>query len=189
MLTDILTLIAAFLAGSLPFSWLIARYRYGVDLRATGDGNVGAGNLLHVGGMVPVVAAIILDGLKAAAAIAIALPGDEWLVLTAGALAIVGHVFPPWLAFNGGRGAAPAIGVACALFPLPGIAMLAAGLAVLVATRRTVAGIAVAVIVLVAVVIPTGGDLGRLLFVALLFVAVGLKDAFDRLRTRGQRDA
>ncbi len=184
MLTDILVLIVAFFAGSIPFSWLIARYRYGVDLRTTGDGNVGAGNLFHVSGIVPVMVAIILDGLKAGVAVLLAYPSDEWVVLAAGAIAIVGHVFPPWLAFNGGRGAAPAIGVAVALFPLPGLVMLAMGLAALVGTRRTVAGIAAAVISLVAIVLITGDDLTRLLFVAIVFIVVGLKDVVDRLIAR-----
>lgn len=183
MVTDILALLVALVAGSVPFSWLIARHRYGVDLRATGDGNVGAGNLQHVGGMRAVVAAIVLDLLKGAiaVAVAIAITTDEWAVLAAGALVIVGHVFPPWLAFNGGRGAAPAIGVAWALFPLAGLAMLGVGLVTLVGSRRTIVGIACAVIALVAVVLATDGDLVRLIFVIALFLTAALKDVIDRL--------
>ena len=186
MVTDILALLVALVAGSVPFSWLIARHRYGVDLRETGDGNVGAGNLQHVGGMRAVIAAIILDLLKGAiaVAVAIAITTDEWAVLTAGALVIVGHVFPPWLAFNGGRGAAPAIGVAWALFPLAGLAMLGVGLVAVVAARNTIIGIAAAVIALVAVVLATDGDLTRLIFVIALFLTAALKDVIDRrLRT------
>ena len=183
MVIDVLALLLAFLAGSVPFSWLIARYRYGVDLRETGDGNVGGGNLLEQAGMLPGIAAMLLDLLKGAAAtaFAIAVAGDEWVVLTAGALAIVGHVFPPWLGFAGGRGASPALGVAWALFPLAGVAMFVFGVVVLVARRSTVAGIATAVVALVVTVFATGGDLSRLLFVGLLFITVGLKDGLDRL--------
>ncbi len=183
MVIDVLALLLAFLAGSVPFSWLIARYRYGVDLREIGDGNVGGGNLLEHAGMLPGIAAMLLDLLKGAAAtaFAIAVAGDEWVVLTAGALAIVGHVFPPWLGFAGGRGASPALGVAWALFPLPGVAMFVFGVVVLVARRSTVAGIATAVVALVVTVFATGGDLSRLLFVGLLFITVGLKDGLDRL--------
>ena len=183
MVIDVLALLLAFVAGSVPFSWLIARYRYGVDLREIGDGNVGGGNLLEQAGMLPGIAAMLLDLLKGAAAtaFAIAVAGDEWVVLTAGALAIVGHVFPPWLGFAGGRGASPALGVAWALFPLAGVAMFVFGVVVLVARRSTVAGIATAVVALVVTVFATGGDLSRLLFVGLLFITVGLKDGLDRL--------
>ncbi len=182
MVIDVLALLLAFLAGSVPFSWLIARYRYGVDLRETGDGNVGGGNLLEQAGMLPGIAAMLLDIIKGAGAIAfaIAVAGDEWVVFTAGAIAIVGHAFPPWLGFAGGRGASPAIGVAWALFPLAGVAMFVCGVVVLVVRRSTIAGIATAVVALVVTVLATGGDLSRLLFVALLFITVGLKDGLDR---------
>ncbi|HCV00387.1 MAG: hypothetical protein CL897_06780 [Dehalococcoidia bacterium] len=189
MAIDILALLIAFLAGSVPFSWLLARYRYGVDLRATGDGNVGSGNLLHLGGIWLVVVATILDLLKGAIALAIvlAITGDEWVVLTGGGLVIAGHVLPPWLAFNGGRGASPAIGVAWALLPLSGLVMLGVGLIVLVGTRRTVVGIAAAVIALVAVTLAIDGNAGRLLFVVVLFLVVALKDVFDRFQSRRGR--
>lgn len=183
MAADIFALLLALVAGSVPFSWFIARYRYGVDLRATGDGNVGSGNLMHLGGLPSVIIATILDILKGAAAVAIALAmtNDEWVALATGALVVVGHVFPPWLAFHGGRGAAPAVGVAWALFPIAGVAMFGVGFVFLMAMRSTVPAIAAAVITLVAVVFATDGDLSRLLFVALLFITVGLKDGFDRL--------
>lgn len=186
MAINVVALLVALVAGSIPFSWLLARFRYDVDLRTTGDGHVGSGNLLHVGGMPAVLVATILDLLKGAAAIAIvlAITSDEWVVITAGVLVVVAHVFPPWLSFAGGRGAAPAIGVAWALFPIAGLAMLGVGLVALVGTRRTVVGIAAAVIALVVVAFVVDRDLSRLLFVALLFISVGLKDAFDRLRAR-----
>ena len=186
MATDILALLVAFLAGSVPLSWLLARARYGVDLRAIGDRNVGAGALIHVGGMPAVVVATILDLLKGAAAVAFAflIADGEWVALTAGVLVVVGHIFPPWLAFHGGRGAAAAIGVGWALFPLSGLIMLAVGLVTLVASRRTPVAIACALISLLAVAALIERDGARLLFIALLFISVGLKDALDRLRAR-----
>ena len=186
MVMNVLALLVALVAGSVPFSWLLARYGYGVDLREIGDGNVGGGNVLTHAGLLPGIAAMLLDLLKGAAATAFAIgvAGDEWVVLTAGVIAIIGHAFPPWLGFAGGRGAAPAIGIAWALFPLAGIAMFAFGVVVLVASRSTVAGIATAVVALVVTVLATDGDLSRLLFVALLFISVGLKDAVDRFLAR-----
>lgn len=190
MLNDALALALAFAIGSVPFSWLIARHRYGIDLRAAGDGNVGAGNLLALAGAVPGVAAILLDIAKGASAtaLALALARGEGVALAAGALAVLGHVFPPWLGFSGGRGAAPALGVALGLFPLPGLAMLVCGGAALALTRgRTVAGIAAAAVALVVVALATDADPGRILFAVALFVAVGIKDLADRLRARGDR--
>ena len=183
MVVNVAALLLALFAGSLPFSWLIGRYRYGVDLRTIGDRHVGSGNLLNVGGMPALIVATILDLLKGAIAITVvlAITSDEWAVLTAGVLVVLGHVFPPWLSFQGGRGAAPAIGVAWALFPVPGLVMLGVGLVALVGSRRTVIGIAAAVIALVAVAAAIDRDLSRLLFVAALFISVGLKDAIDRV--------
>ncbi len=186
MAINVVALLVALFAGSIPFSWLIGRYRYGVDLRTTGDHHVGSGNLLQVGGISAVLVATILDLLKGAVAITIviSISSDEWVVLAAGVLVVLGHVFPPWLSFKGGRGAAPAIGVAWALFPLAGLVMLGVGLVALVSTRKTVAGIASAVVALVVAAWFIDGDLSRLLFVGLLFISVGLKDAFDRLLPR-----
>lgn len=183
MAINVVALLVALFAGSIPFSWLIGRYRYGVDLRTTGDHHVGSGNLLQVGGISAVLVATILDLLKGAVAITIviSISSDEWVVLAAGVLVVLGHVFPPWLSFKGGRGAAPAIGVAWALFPLAGLVMLGVGLVALVSTRKTVAGIASAVVALVVAAWFIDGDLSRLLFVAILFISVGLKDAADRL--------
>ena len=190
MLNDALALALAFAIGSVPFSWLIARHRYGIDLRAAGDGNVGAGNLLALAGAVPGVAAILLDIAKGAAAtaLALALARGEGVALVAGALAVLGHVFPPWLGFSGGRGAAPALGVALGLLPIPGVVMLVSGGAALALTRgRTVAGIAAAAVALLAVALAVDADRGRLLFAVALFVAAGLKDLADRLRARRSR--
>ena len=79
---------------------------------------------------------------------------------------------------------APAIGVAWALFPLAGLAMLGVGLVALLATRRTVPAIAAAVVALVVVAYFADGDLSRLLFSVLLFIGAALKDVADRLIAR-----
>ena len=188
MLINTLVFVLALALGSVPFSWLIGRFWYGLDLCEVGDRNVGSGNLLDRVGFLPGTTALILDLLKGAAAVglALALSGVEWVVLTAGVLAVIGHVYPPWLGFVGGRGAASAIGVAWALFPLVGSAMLAVGLIVHTLTRNTVLGIAIVVAGLAILVLVSGGDLGRLFFVALLFIAVGLKDAWDRVHRRSE---
>ena len=104
MLINTLVFVLALALGSVPFSWLIGRFWYGLDLREVGDRNVGSGNLLDRVGFLPGTTALILDLLKGAAAVglALALSGVEWVVLTAGVLAVIGHVYPPWLGFVGG---------------------------------------------------------------------------------------
>jgi acyl phosphate:glycerol-3-phosphate acyltransferase len=125
-----LILIAAYLIGSIPFSYLVARMR-GVDVRQVGSGNVGATNVMRSAGTSAGLAAFVLDFAKGSAATALARhlarqyrPEDEmWLAGGAAALAVLGHVFPVWLQFRGGKGVATGAG---AFLP---IAPLAAGLA------------------------------------------------------------
>ncbi len=186
MVIDVLLLLTAFLAGSVPFSWIVGRRRAGLDLREEGDRNVGSGNLMAVAGMGTGLVALVLDVLKGALAVGLpaALGRDEWVLMSAAVAVVAGHVISPWLLFAGGRGAAAAIGAGFALFPGPGGVMLGPALLVLLLTRNTALAIAAFVIGLVAIVLVEGDSLGRLMFVALLFIAVGLKDAWDRAQRR-----
>jgi acyl phosphate:glycerol-3-phosphate acyltransferase len=114
-----LALAAAYLLGSIPFAYLLARRLGGVDLRATGSGNVGAANVLRTTGAAGAIAAMALDGSKGAAAVAVArmfVPGDA-VPAAAGVAAILGHTFSVWLRFRGGKGVATACGVFAMLAP------------------------------------------------------------------------
>ncbi len=117
--------LAAYLVGSLPFGLLIARYVAGVDIRQSGSGNIGATNVARVLGKSLGLTVLVLDCLKGALPTLI-LP---WVLADAGVLrlhlavlagtaAILGHMFPCWLKFRGGKGVATALGVALALGPL-----------------------------------------------------------------------
>lgn len=113
-----LCLLSAYLLGAIPCSYLVSRWA-GRDLRALGDGNIGAHNvMLHVGrgwGWL----ALALDAAKGALAVVIALyaAGPGWLPVLAGWLAALGHNYPLWLRFRGGKGLATSFGVVLALFP------------------------------------------------------------------------
>jgi acyl phosphate:glycerol-3-phosphate acyltransferase len=115
-----------YLAGSVPFAFLLAR-RAGVDVRVAGSGNVGATNVLRTAGAWRAVAVLSLDVLKGAAAVLIGnlLAGGVAATL-AGAAAIVGHIYPVWLGFRGGKGVAVAAGVFSVLSPMATV--IAAGL-------------------------------------------------------------
>ena len=129
---------------------------------------------------------LALDILKGASpvAFAAALGRDDWVLMAAAALVVVGHIFPPWLGFNGGRGAASSVGASFALLPLTAGPLLAVGLAVLSAMRNTSIAIAVFVVSLLLLVVLTGGDGSRLAFAIALFIAASMKDAWDRVQRR-----
>jgi acyl phosphate:glycerol-3-phosphate acyltransferase len=127
----IVILVSAYLLGSVPFSYLVARMR-GVDVRRVGSGNVGATNVMRSAGVPAGIAAFALDFAKGSAATVVArtlaqmYQPDRAMLLagSAAAMAVVGHVFPVWIGFRGGKGVATGAG---AFFPL---APLAAGLAI-----------------------------------------------------------
>jgi len=123
-------IIAAYLIGSIPFALILAR-RWGTDLRIVGSGNLGAANVMRASGVAAGILVAALDMAKGAASVWIAeqvSPGPA-LPAAAGVAAIVGHVYPVWLKFRGGKGVATACGVFSMLTPLalpPSLAIFAA---------------------------------------------------------------
>ncbi|HVL65677.1 MAG TPA: glycerol-3-phosphate 1-O-acyltransferase PlsY [Vicinamibacterales bacterium] len=114
-----LAILLGYLAGSVPFAFLLARRR-GVDVRFAGSGNVGAANVLRTTGPWRGVIVMALDMAKGIGAVVLAgaLAGSAALVALSGAAAIVGHIYPVWLRFHGGKGVAVAAGVFTMLTPL-----------------------------------------------------------------------
>src|SRR6476659_7302218 len=108
-----------YLAGSVPFAFLLAR-KAGVDVRLAGSGNVGAANVLRTAGARRGVVVLMLDVAKGAAAVLLAhaIAGGATLAALTGAAAIVGHIYPVWLRFHGGKGVAVAAGVFSILSPI-----------------------------------------------------------------------
>src|SRR4051812_21787714 len=106
-----LPILFGYLAGSVPFAFLLAR-RAGIDVRVAGSGNVGAANVLRTTGAWRAVAVMGLDVAKGAAAIIIVnlAAGGVSIAALTGAAAIVGHIYPVWLKFRGGKGGAVAAG-------------------------------------------------------------------------------
>lgn len=108
----VLLVIAAFVAGSVPFGVLIARAR-GVSIQEHGSGNIGATNVTRVLGARAGAIVLVLDAAKGALPtyLALRLCGWPWVVVAAGAAAILGHCFSPFLRGRGGKGVATALGV------------------------------------------------------------------------------
>ena len=113
-------LLASYLAGSIPFGLLVARAASGKDVRAVGSGNIGATNVARAAGRTAAAVTLFLDALKAFLPAVIAqrtLP-EPWGAAVCGIAAVLGHCFPVWLRFRGGKGVATGLGVALALAPL-----------------------------------------------------------------------
>jgi acyl phosphate:glycerol-3-phosphate acyltransferase len=115
-----IAVLTAYLIGSVPFALLLSR-RWGArDLRRIGSGNLGAANVLRASGVTAGVLVAILDILKGAVSVMLAqrLSGDPLGPAAAGVAAVIGHVYPVWLRFRGGKGVATACGVFSVLTPL-----------------------------------------------------------------------
>jgi len=110
----LIALVLGYLAGSIPFGLLLTRAAGLGDIRNLGSGNIGATNVLRTGRKGLAVATLVLDALKGVIAIFLVrwITGPEDLV--AGTMAVIGHMFPVWLGFRGGKGGATGLGVGLA---------------------------------------------------------------------------
>jgi len=131
-------LLIAYLLGAIPFGFLLVKWRRGVDVRATGSGNIGATNVLRASGRIAGVATLALDIAKGYFAVWIAerLTGESPLWMSAAALcAMVGHAYPVFLGFKGGKAVATFVGAFLRLTPAPLIAALVVFVGVVAWTR------------------------------------------------------
>lgn len=121
-ITGVIGLVFGYLIGSIPFGLILTRvFGYG-DIRTIGSGNIGATNVLRVGNKKLAAATLLLDALKGVVAILIAQNfGDLHMVFGAALGAVLGHNFPVWLKFKGGKGVAVTLGVILMLSPLVGV--------------------------------------------------------------------
>jgi glycerol-3-phosphate acyltransferase PlsY len=140
----IITLTMAYLLGSIPFGYLLVRFVRQEDVRDTGSGNIGATNVARAGGATLGIFTLLLDAMKGFIAVFLTMQfapntasGPSTFAIAAAVAAVVGHVFPVWLRFRGGKGIATALGVFIPLVPL--VALASVGVfALIVATTRLV---------------------------------------------------
>jgi len=137
----ILALGCGYLAGSIPFGMIVARlFRLG-DLRNIGSGNIGATNVLRTGNRPAALATLLLDALKGAAPVWYFLSTSGDLAAQAAGLgAFLGHCFPVWLRFRGGKGVATWFGIMLAIHPLTWVALCLTWLAAAMLTRISSVG-------------------------------------------------
>lgn len=114
-----------YLSGSIPYGLLIGKISGIGDIRASGSGNIGATNMLRVGGKKLAAMTLILDALKGTVPVIVLAPYNPQLAIVAGFGAFIGHLFPVWLKFKGGKGVATAIGIMLGLCWKAGLAIMA----------------------------------------------------------------
>lgn len=112
--------VAGYLIGTIPFALLVARWVAGTDVRYAGSGNPGAANVFRTTGRSTGLTVMALDISKGCAAVVVAgsLGADEATRAATGVAAVIGHIYPVWLRFRGGKGVATACGVFSVLTPL-----------------------------------------------------------------------
>jgi glycerol-3-phosphate acyltransferase PlsY len=151
----ILLVAAAYLLGSVPFGLVLARAK-GIDPRKVGSGNIGASNVARTAGKGLGAATLVLDAAKAAVMMLVAralLAGDpdvETWAMAVGVAAFVGHIFPVWLGFKGGKGVATGLGVFVVAAPLAALVALVAFAIAYGATRIAAVGSIAGTVVCVA---------------------------------------
>jgi glycerol-3-phosphate acyltransferase PlsY len=119
--SHVVAALLGYLLGSIPFGLLLTRMAGLGDIRNIGSGNIGATNVLRTGRRGLALATLLLDGGKGAVAVLIARTMSEDLALIAGGAAILGHMFPVWLKFKGGKGMATTLGTLIAVNWMVGI--------------------------------------------------------------------
>ncbi len=119
--TTIVLLLSAYLLGSIPFGLIFSRLFSSADVRQSGSGNIGATNVARVAGTLPGILTLVFDVAKGALAVWLAARfanHSARMMMLSGIAALLGHCFPIWLRFKGGKGVATGLGVFAALCPL-----------------------------------------------------------------------
>lgn len=182
----VLILLAAYLLGSLSGSLLLGKLR-GVDIRQLGSGNAGGTNALRTQGWKFALGTVLVDVGKGALAAWLAIRfggGSDWLPYAAAGAAVLGHVYPVFHGFRGGKGAGTLVGVLLVLWPLAVVVMIGAWLLVLVASGYVGLSTVLAGLVLVPLALATDAGPVRLVFtIALaLFLVFTHRGNLARLR-------
>lgn len=174
--------IFGYLLGSIPFGLILTRMAGLGDVRKIGSGNIGATNVLRTGNKKLAAATLLLDALKGTAAAAIA---SRWGIeagIVAGFAAFLGHLYPVWLGFKGGKGIATYIGVLLGLAPIMVLLFAAIWLAMAKLTRYSSLSALVATLIVPVVLLATGyGKIGLLFVVMSLITWIKHRANIQRL--------
>lgn len=169
----IAALVLAYLLGSISFSFLFGKLLKGIDVRQHGSGNAGATNTLRVLGIGPALTVLALDIGKGVLGVWIGkwVSDDAWIHVLAGILVIIGHNWPIFFGFRGGKGIATTIGVAATLCPLPFLLAGAIALIIVAVTKYVSLG-SLVFTGLLPVVVWMLGESSELIWATLLLAAL-----------------
>ena len=178
----ILVVVLGYLLGSVPFGVILTRLSGAGDLRTIGSGNIGATNVLRTGRKGLAAATLVLDAAKGAAAVLIAEAVHPGWGILAAAAAFLGHLYPVWLRFRGGKGVATLLGIALALYWPIGLVFAVVWLALLAIVRiSSLSGITAAASAPVAAAAFQRFDLVFLLLALALLVLWRHRENVERL--------
>jgi glycerol-3-phosphate acyltransferase PlsY len=186
MVGDILVVLLGYLLGSIPFAYLVTRLATGLDIRRLGDRNVGTRNTMRIAGRLAGLLTLGLDMGKGGAACWLArrYGSGENIVLLTGLALMVGHGFPVWLGWHGGKGLAAASGFFAVLWPLS----VLGGAVTLLLAQRIARGFdlafAIAAIIFVGLTLIEGNDIRGAFLIVLVLGSAGVKRLIDMPRER-----
>ena len=184
-MTEFLSLLVGYLLGSIPFGLLLTRAAGLGDVRSIGSGNIGATNVLRTGNKGLAALTLLLDALKGTLAVYLASHFGLTAALLAGLGALLGHIFPAWLDFKGGKGVATYLGVLIAL-AWEGAAVFAlVWLAIAFATRYSSLAALVAMVAVPAFLYLFGYSQIALLFVVMSAIVIAKHHANIRRLING----
>ena len=187
--TGLAAFFLGYVLGSIPFGLLLTRFAGAGDIRKIGSGNIGATNVLRTGRKGLAIATLLADLLKGAIPVVLAdyLMGHE-ASLIAGAGAILGHCFPAWLGFKGGKGVATAAGVVLAVTPLLMLFLIIVFVAIVWLTRFVSLGSIVVAGLAPIVAYLAGAPLAALLYLLVAALVIGKHHANIGRLMRGQEN-
>lgn len=184
-------IVAAYLIGSIPFALILARRWGAIDLRQTGSGNLGAANVMRASGITAGAVVAALDVAKGAASVWLAgrLSGEPAAPAVAGLAAIIGHIYPVWLRFRGGKGVATACGAFAVLAPAAAMPALAVFVAVVWLTKYVSLGSMLASVALppLAYALGSSGSVVAVAAAAAAIIVFRHRSNLARLRAHTER--
>ena len=185
MILRIILIIASYMIGSLSTAIILCRVRYGVDIRTLGSGNAGTTNVLRNFGKKAAGITLLLDALKGVPCYLLGyyLCHSYGVALACGLAAILGHIYPVWYQFRGGKGVATTLGVALVAAPKITLLALLIALAVMAVSRRVSLGSILGVIAFEVIAVLMHADRALLLWgiCAVLIIIIKHKDNIRRL--------
>ena len=184
----LIILIYSYFLGSIPFGLILTKTFTGKDIRNTGSGNIGATNVLRSNGKVLAVVTLLLDTLKGYLAVAITINFFPEFTLLSSLIVFIGHIFPVWIKFKGGKGVATYLGILLALnYYFFFIFILLWSIIILIFKYASLASLTSALLIFLLNVYLNGIGQSYSFLIFLLLIIYSHKDNIVRLRTGSEK--